>query len=138
MSDTVRFGVSISEALLEQFDELIDRRGYSNRSEAIRDLIRERLIEQEWKEHEEVVGVITLLFDHHKRHLSDELTDAQHRNHDTVLATTHVHLDRDNCLEMIAVRGRAGEVQKVASDLIGRKGVKHGKLSATSTGEGLE
>jgi len=138
MGETVRFGVSIKRELLQDFDELIERKNYDNRSEAIRDLIREELIKREWEEEEEVVGVITLLYDHHEPHLSEKLTDLQHHHHDLVLSTTHVHLDRSNCLEVIAVRGRGEDVHDLSSALSSTKGVKHGKLTATSTGKRLE
>ncbi|MFW6012611.1 MAG: nickel-responsive transcriptional regulator NikR [Candidatus Bipolaricaulota bacterium] len=137
MADTARFGISMDHGLLERFDKLVQRRGYQNRSEAIRDLIREKLVQEEWEEGQEVVGVVTLLFDHHQRNLSDELTESQHQEPELVIATTHIHLDRDNCLEMIAVKGRPEEVRDLASALIGIKGVKHGELTATSTGSNL-
>ncbi len=138
MSDTVRFGVSINENLLEKFDGLIAQKHYANRSEAIRDLIRKELISWEWAENEEVVGVITLLFDHHKRNLSGNLTKLQHHQHDLIISTTHIHLDDDNCLELLAVKGKGKEVENLASQLIGIKGVKHGELTATSTGKKLD
>ena len=137
MSDTVRFGVSIDADLLSKFDDLIEEKGFENRSEAIRSLIRDGLVEQEWKSNEEIVGVVVLLFNHHKRNLSEQLNDLQHDKHSLVMATTHLHLDKHNCLEMIAVKGAGKEVEKLASSLIGRKGVKHGKLTVTSTGEFL-
>lgn len=137
MGELVRFGVSIDEELLARFDELIAQMGYANRSEALRDLVRDRLVQQEWEAGEEVVGVIILLYDHHKRELSDRLTDLQHEHHDLILSTMHIHLDEDNCLEVLAVRGPGPEVQGLADRLIGLKGVKHGKLAATSTGQRL-
>ncbi len=124
----------MEEELLSQFDELIRRLGYANRSEAIRDLVRERLVRQEWEEGEEVVGVIVLLYDHRKHDLSDELVELQHRYHDLVIATLHVHLDQQNCLEVLAVRGPGPEIQRLAELLRSLKGVKHGQLAASSTG----
>lgn len=137
MVDTKRFGVSISEDLLDRFDEMIDERGYGNRSEAIRDMIRDRLVERAWEEDDEVMGVVTLLYDHHKSKLSDKLTHRQHHYHDLIISTTHLHVDEDNCLELVAVKGRGSEVKEVADQLISTKGVIHGKLLATSTGEEL-
>ena len=137
MGDTKRFGVSISEELLERFDDMISDRGYDNRSEAIRDMIRDRLVEREWEEDDEVMGVVTLLYDHHKRNLSDKLTHRQHHFHDLIVSTTHLHVDEDNCLELIAVQGKGKEVKEVADKLISTKGVIHGKLLATSTGTDL-
>jgi CopG family nickel-responsive transcriptional regulator len=137
MSETKRFGVSIEESLLERFDAMIEERNYDNRSEAIRDMIRDRLVEREWEEDEEVMGVVTILYDHHQRHLSDKLTHRQHHYHDLILSTTHLHVDEKNCLELIAVQGKGKEVKEVADQLISTKGVIHGKLLATSTGEEL-
>jgi len=140
MSGLVRFGISMDDHLLNQFDELIQKRGYSNRSEAIRDLVREQLVQEEWSEEdqsEETVGTITLIFDHHKRELMDHLTKHQHQHHNSVISSMHVHLDHDNCLEVLAVRGTAHDIKKLASDLISRKGVKHGKLAMTSMGKNL-
>ena len=137
MADTKRFGVSIGEDLLARFDEMIDARGYDNRSEAIRDMIRDRLVEREWEEDDEVMGVVTLLYNHHERNLSDKLTHRQHHYHDLIISTTHLHVDEENCLELIAVQGRGREVKEVADSLISTKGVIHGKLLATSTGTEL-
>ena len=105
MAELIRFGVSMDGELLARFDELIREQGYANRSEAIRDLVRERLVRAEWEAGAEVVGVITLLYDHHKRELTDRLIELQHHHHDLVIATLHVHLNEANCLEILAVRG---------------------------------
>ncbi|MFW6005871.1 MAG: nickel-responsive transcriptional regulator NikR [Candidatus Bipolaricaulota bacterium] len=137
MAGTKRFGVSIDEELLEKFDKMIEDRSYDNRSEAIRDMIRDRIVEREWEEDDEVMGVVTLLYDHHKRNLSDKLTQRQHDYHDLIVSTTHLHVDEDNCLELIAVQGKGREVREVADKLISTKGVVHGKLLATSTGTEL-
>ena len=114
-----------------------DRRGWQNRSEALRHLMREAIVREEWSGGDEIVGTVTIVYDHHKRELGDRLTSIQHDHHDAVLATTHIHLDHDNCLEMIAVKGTAGEVQKIADSIIGARGVKHGALTATTTGKRL-
>ncbi|HAF70472.1 MAG: Putative nickel-responsive regulator [Acetothermia bacterium 64_32] len=134
----VRFGVSMDEELLARFDELIVRQGYANRSEAIRDLVRERLVRQEWRAGEEVVGVITLVYDHHVRNLEERITDIQHEQFHKVISTMHIHLDHDHCLEVIAVKGKGAEIAELASKLIGLKGVRHGRLTATTTGKGLK
>ena len=137
MGGLVRFGVAVDEELLKKFDKLTVERGYANRSEALRDLMRDALVQQQWQEDREVVGVITLLYDHHARNLEAQLTDIQHEHHDQILSTMHIHLDHDNCLEVIAVRGTGRQIEELATQLIGMKGVRHGKLTATSTGKGL-
>jgi CopG family nickel-responsive transcriptional regulator len=134
MKDIIRFGVSMDSLLLERFDQHIEQRGYGNRSEAIRDLVRETLVREEWEGGDEVVGTITLVYDHHVRELSDKLTDIQHDHFNSVLSSLHIHLDHHNCLEVIVVRDAAAKVQKFADRLIGTRGVKHGKLSATTKG----
>jgi CopG family nickel-responsive transcriptional regulator len=138
MTSLTRFSVSIESELLRRFLKLAARRGWLNRSEAVRNLIREALVKDEWEGDAEIVGTITLVYDHHKRELADRLTSIQHDHHVMVLAATHIHLDHDNCLEMIAVKGTASEVQKIADQLLGTRGVKHGKLSATTTGRRLK
>lgn len=138
MSDLSRIGVAIDADLLEKFDRLITNRGYTNRSEAFRDLIRDELIEKAWESPESnVVGTVTLLYDHHVRMLSDKLMDLQHDHHKSILSTLHVHLDHDNCLEVLIVKGKAGQVRKIADTLIATKGVKHGRLTITSSGTDL-
>jgi CopG family transcriptional regulator, nickel-responsive regulator len=138
MSDITRFGVSMDDELLVRFDRLCKRRKYQNRSEALRDLVRDALVRDEWQGDEEIVGTITLVYDHHTRELGDGLTQVQHDHFDAILSNLHVHLDHDNCLEVIAVRGSASLVQKVADSLISKRGVKHGMLSATTTGKRLK
>lgn len=137
MSDIVRFGVSLERDLLEKFDKLIESRNYTNRSEAIRDLIRQELVRKEWVEGEEVAGAITLVYDHHKRELLNKITDIQHDYQKIIISTQHIHLDHHNCLELIAVRGNPAEVQRLADKLRAIKGVKHGTLSMTTTGKNL-
>jgi CopG family transcriptional regulator, nickel-responsive regulator len=134
-----RIGVAIDSELLQRFDKLISQRGYTNRSEAFRDLIRDELVERAWESPESrVVGTVTLVYDHHVRLLSEKLTDLQHDHHRSILSTLHVHLDHDNCLEVLVVRGRAAEVQRIAGALISTKGVKHGRLTITTTGAELK
>jgi CopG family nickel-responsive transcriptional regulator len=138
MSELSRIGVAIDSALLAKFDELIAQRGYTNRSEAFRDLIREELVQESWESPEsEVVGTVTLVYDHHVRMLSEKLTDMQHEHHQQILSTLHVHLDHDNCLEVLVVKGKAGSVQTIAEKLISTKGVKHGRLILTTSGKGI-
>ncbi|OHB32858.1 MAG: nickel-responsive regulator [Desulfuromonadaceae bacterium GWC2_58_13] len=138
MTDLARFGVSIDDRLLKRFDDLIAEKGYGNRSEAIRDLIRNALVEDQWtRGDEETVGTVTLVYNHHTRDLSDKLTEHQHSHHDAIVSTLHVHLDAHNCLEVVVVKGKAREVKRMADELIGTKGVKHGKLVTSTTGEDL-
>jgi CopG family transcriptional regulator, nickel-responsive regulator len=138
MGNTVRFGISLDEKLLMSFDDLIEKKSYKNRSEAIRDLIRASLVENTCESDEEVVvGTVTLVYNHHVRDLSDKLTEQQHAHHDRIISALHVHLDAHNCLEVLVVRGPAREVKQIANELIGVKGVKHGKLVMTTTGEEL-
>jgi len=137
MGKLVRFSVSIEGKLLTAFDALIRTRDYQNRSEAIRDAIRGQLIKQEWETGDEVAGVITLLYDHHRPGVAETLTEIQHRALAHVIASTHVHLDHSNCLECIAVRGEARTIEELAHRLKSLKGVKHGALTATSTGKKL-
>ncbi|MDZ7392443.1 MAG: nickel-responsive transcriptional regulator NikR [candidate division KSB1 bacterium] len=134
-----RFGISLEAELLERFDKMIAEKGYTCRSEAIRDLIRDALVQREWeKEAGERVGTITLIYDHHLRELPERLTELQHRYTGQIISTMHVHLDHDNCLEVLAVRGEAQVVRNIADQLIGTKGVKHGKLVTTTTGRELK
>lgn len=138
MSDLVRFGVSIDGQLVKKFDALVDKKGYKTRSEAIRDLIRDRLVEEEWEGgDEETVGTITLVYNHHTRELDHALTDMQHKAYHQIISALHVHLDAHNCLEVLVVRGKSGDIRKIADRLIGTRGVKHGKLSMTTTGKEL-
>jgi CopG family transcriptional regulator, nickel-responsive regulator len=138
VAKTVRFGVAMDDELLNKFDTLIDRKGYENRSEAIRDLVRNLLVEEEWAGGDaETVGTITLVYDHHVHDLQDNLTDLQHNLHEAIISTVHVHLDAHNCLEVLIVRGAAVEIKAAADQLIGTKGVKHGRLTMTTTGKEL-
>src|SRR5919205_4375648 len=139
MGELSRIGVAIDSDLLEKFDDLIGQRGYTNRSEAFRDLIRDELVEKTWESPDsDVVGTVTLVYDHHVRMLSEKLTDIQHDFHRSILSTLHVHLDHDHCLEVLIVRGRSEEVRKVADVLISTKGVKHGTLTITTSGTELK
>ncbi|HTP85591.1 MAG TPA: nickel-responsive transcriptional regulator NikR [Bryobacteraceae bacterium] len=138
MGELSRIGVAIDSELLEKFDQLIAGRGYTNRSEAFRDLIRDELVEEAWTDPDsEVVGTVTLVYDHHVRLLNEKLTGFQHSHYHNILSTLHVHLDHDNCLEVLIVRGKAAHVKKIADGLLSTKGVKHGRLTLASTGAGL-
>ena len=134
MSNLVRFGVSLDKELLRKFDERIKEKKYTNRSEAIRDLIRDDLVKKEWQEGKEVTGSITLVYNHHKRELTNLLIDIQHDYHDTVLSTQHIHLDEDNCLEIVVVKGKPREIEVLYGKLKSAKGVKHGGFSMATTG----
>lgn len=134
MSGLSRIGVAIDSDLLDKFDRLIANRGYTNRSEAFRDLIRDELVERTSESPDsQVVGTITLVYNHHVRMLNEKLTDLQHDFHRSILSTLHVHLDHDYCLEVLVVRGKSSEVRKVADALISMKGVQHGRLTISAT-----
>lgn len=133
----IRYGVSVPQDLSRQFDRHISAKQYSNRSEAIRDLIRRELISEDIAKNAEVVGVLNILYDHHHRELTDKLTNIQHDYHHIVLSSMHIHLDHDNCIEVILLRGKSQEVKLLSEKLIAVKGVKHGSLNLTSTGKNL-
>jgi len=134
----VRFTVSVPRVLAKQLDQMTREKGYDNRSLAVADMIRAGLVEhrQNLGNHD-IAGTITLLYDHHKQHVQATLTDIQHDHHEVIVSTLHVHLDHHNCLEVLVVRGKAGTIKKIADELISAKGVKHGKLTVTSTGKDL-
>ncbi len=139
MAELERFGVSIESELLKRFDSIVNERGYSSRSEAIRDLIRQELVKEEWADPKaEVIGTVTLVFDHHEHELSGALTEAQHQYHDSIICSTHIHLDHHNCLEAIIVKGPSNEVRKIANMLISTRGVKHGQLVSSTTGKTIK
>lgn len=137
MTNLVRFSTSIEKPLYKNMERLLRKSGYSNRSEFVRDIIRERLVQEEWKLNEDAVGTITLIFDHHKRQLSERLLDLQHDHHRNILVSTHVHLDHDRCVETILVKGRAQKIEDLANMLRKEKGVLHASLSLGSTGKQL-
>ncbi|MGZ6291416.1 MAG: nickel-responsive transcriptional regulator NikR [Syntrophales bacterium] len=134
MSKIIRFGVSLDEALLHNFDNLIKRRKYTNRSEAIRDLIRQELLKKDLEEDREVAGAITFIYDHHQRDLLNKIIDVQHDHQYIIQSSQHIHLDHHNCLEIVAVKGNSGKVKKLADTLKALKGVKHGSLSVSGAG----
>jgi len=133
----VRTGVSLEQELLAQFDQAIAGKGYQNRSEAIRDLIRHHLVAKAIGKNRVVVGTLTLIYDHHRPNLTEKLVEAQHRAGSKVLAATHVHLDHHNCLEVIIMKGRGSDLNDLANSILSLRGVKHGQLVITSTGAHL-
>jgi CopG family nickel-responsive transcriptional regulator len=138
MSKVYRFGISLSKDLLDTFDELIKERNYTNRSEAFRDLIRQELIRKEWQQDKEIAGAITLIYDHHKRELLNKLTSIQHDFQSLIISTQHIHLDHNNCLEIIVIKGNPKKAQKLVDTLRSVKGVKHGALSMSTTGKEIK
>lgn len=135
MSELIRFGVSLEKELLQKFDKHIKKENYANRSNAIADLIRDKLIRQEWAEDKEVAGAIIMVFDHHQRDLVNNLTNIQHDYHKYIISSQHVHLDHDNCFEVVVVKGKPNELQELANKLKSAKGVKHASLSLATTGK---
>ncbi len=139
MTKMVRFGISMKKSLLKNFDRLIAERGYRNRSEAIRDLIRESLVRAEWSlSNKETIGTITIVYSHEVRELTKTITSLQHKYYKQILSTTHIHLDPHNCLEVLIVKGKGKEIKKIADRLLSTRGVKHGKLVTTTTGKRIE
>ncbi len=127
-----RFGVSMDKNLLNKFDELIENIGYKNRSEAVRDLVRDALVKQTWKEDNQLVaGSILIFYDHHRNNLVEEITNIQHDYHDQILGSTHFHVDKHNCLEIIIIKGKAKELQLLSDQIISLKGVKYGKFTVS-------
>ncbi len=138
MAELARIGIALPNELLQEFDKLITQRGYTNRSEAFRDLVRNELVnEVSGAADLEVFGTLTLVYDHHVRLLSDRLTEVQHQYYEAIMTSLHVHLDHDNCLEVILVRGKSPLVHRLANTLIATKGVKHGRLTITTSGRHL-
>lgn len=132
MAELSRIGIALDSELLRRFDDRIARQGYTNRSEAFRDLIRDRLVaERTSQPNATVVGTVTLIYDHHAHGVTDKLTDIQHEHHELIVSTSHAHLDRDSCLEVLIVHGKSSQVERLADRLIGLKGVQHGRLVMT-------
>ena len=134
---TVRLSFSMDTGLLERWEKMLRESGYVNRSEFIRDMIRDRLVEEEWERDDEAVGTLTLIYNHHFRGLTEKLNHLQHDHHNVILATTHVHLDAHFCVEVILVKGRASQIREMINLLRQQKGVLHGSLAITSTGKHL-
>jgi len=138
LAGVTRFGVSLDERLLAKFDRLIGGKGYANRSEAIRDLIRDSLVRGQWELADtDAVGTLTLVYDHETRELEERLTELQHAHYQAIVSTLHVHLDAHHCLEVLVLRGKSGLLKSIADRLIGTRGVKHGTFSATAEGKAL-
>ncbi len=137
MSELARTGLSIDRELLARFDLAIAKKRYKNRSEAVRDLIRDHLVSEEADSDKLVVGTLTIVYDHHRPNLTEKLVEAQHRAGSKVLAATHVHLDHHNCLEVVIMKGRGGELNDLANGILSLRGVKHGKLVITTTAKDL-
>ena len=138
MPDLWRFGVSLDKNLLDKFDSLIHKRSYTNRSEAIRDMIRKELIKEEWDSDKEIAGAITLIYDHHKRELMNKIVDIQHDYGEIIISTQHVHLDHNNCLEIIAVKGSPKKAEELMDKLGAVKGVKHATIGMSTTGKSIK
>jgi len=138
MTGLFRFGISLPKDLIDKFDSLIRERSYTNRSKAFGDLIRQELVKKEWLEGKEVAGAVTLIYDHHKRELLNKITDIQHDFQKIIISTQHIHLDHNNCLEIVAIKGNPKEAQKLTDSLKSIKGVKHATLSMSSTGKGID
>ena len=139
MSKLIRFGVSVDSNLLEKFDDMNKSKGYRNRSEAIRDLIRERLVTEEWAQTgHETVGVFSIVYDHHQNELSQVLNTLQHNYLDIIVSSTHIHIDHHNCLEVIILKGESSRIRDITNRLSTERGIKHGKLIMTSTGTALQ
>jgi len=138
MEKVTRFSISLDKRLLRELDRMCREKGYDNRSLAVADMVRAHLVEHRQKlGNSEIAGTIMLVYDHHKRRLQESLTDLQHEHRDVIISALHCHLDHDNCLEVLAVRGKAADIKKLANKLIAAKGVKHGKLAITGTGKDL-
>lgn len=138
MGQTIRFGVSLDSDLLEKFDGLCQERCYQTRSEAIRDLIRRELVQKQWEdENQEVAGTLTLVYNHHHSDLAQKMIELQHQALDVIITSLHVHIDTHNCLEVLVLRGPAQDVRSVSQRLISTRGIKHGKLSLSTTGKDL-
>jgi len=134
MLKTIRFGVSMEEKLLMEFDRFLAKEGYKNRSEAIRGIIRERFVQEEWEKGATVAGNIMLVYDHHKRELVQKITDVQHNFHECIISTQHVHMDHNNCLEIVVVKGKVEKIRNIHNALKSLSGVKYSSLSKATTG----
>ena len=132
-----RFTISLDEKLLEDFDVFIKQRRYVNRSEAIRDLIRSSFVEKEWQAEKDVVGVISMVYDHHQHQLQEKVTEIQHDYHHQIVSTTHIHMDHHNCLEVVIIKGQAGSVHELADRLRSLRGVRNCKMAMSTTGKDL-
>ncbi|MGC8596262.1 MAG: nickel-responsive transcriptional regulator NikR [Candidatus Kryptoniota bacterium] len=138
MDRLIRFGVSMNDDLLDKFDTLIKRRGYTNRSEAIRDFVRNALVEESVNNNKAAAfGVLSYVYDHHVPNLEARLTGLQHDYHKSIISTSHVHIDHDNCLQVVILKDRSDKISRIASKILSFKGVKHGKLALTLSGKDI-
>ena len=135
MGELMRFGISMENHLLKKFDIYIKKEGYKTRSEAIRDLIRKKLVEEEWKKGEKIAGAIIIVYNHHKRELADKIMDIQHHFHHLIISTQHIHLDEDNCFEVVIVSGKVEKVKKLYNLMESLKGIKYSTLCRATTGK---
>ena len=138
MPEIFRFGISLPRDLIDKFDRLIRAKNYTNRSKAFGDLIRQELVKKQWQKGKEIAGAITLIYNHHKRELLNKITDVQHDFQKVIISTQHIHLDHDNCLEIVAIKGSPKEAQKLTDSLKSIKGIKHATLNMSSTGKGID
>ncbi len=133
-----RIGISLEDVLLDQFDDEIERRQWANRSEAVRDLIRDLLVKREWEDgDQETMAVVVLVYDHHTHDLGHKLTHIQHEDHQQVISTMHIHMDEENCLEILILKGKAADIRRTGDRLVGTKGVKLGRFIPTTQGRSL-
>ncbi len=138
MGQTIRFGISLDSELLEKFDRLCEERCYQTRSEAIRDLIRKDLVQKQWEDqNEEVTGTLTLVYNHHQSDLAQKMTEIQHQALDIIITSLHVHIDEHNCMEVLVLRGPVRSIREISQRLTSTRGIKHGKLSLSTTGKDL-
>ena len=137
MSDLTRFSVSVPNNLLQQFDKHVEENHYATRSKAIADLIANTLVKDKWSDNSDVAGAVVLVYDHHTKDVGHQLMELQHHFHHIVVSTQHVHLDHDNCLEIVVLKGKSTEVKELSSRLKACKGIKHASLVMTTTGKGL-
>ena len=138
MTKLIRTGVSIEQDLLAKFDRVIAKRGYKNRTEALRDLMRDSIVSEAVDQNKPVVATLSMIYDHHRPGLPNQLTEIQHHSHGKDLAATHVHLDEANCLEVVIMKGRSGDVRRLADHMLSMRGMKHGKLVLTATASGAK
>ncbi|MEF8822970.1 MAG: nickel-responsive transcriptional regulator NikR [Desulfohalobiaceae bacterium] len=138
MGGTIRFGISLDSDLLEKFDRLCQERNYPTRSEAIRDLIRNELVQEEWQDQsQEVAGTLTLVYDHHQSDLAQKMIEIQHSALEVIISTLHVHIDHRNCMEVLVLKGAVRDINHISRRLTSTRGIKHGKLSLSTTGKDL-
>ena len=138
MGGTIRFGISLDSELLEKFDKLCEERSYPTRSEAIRDLIRNELVQKEWQDqNQEVAGTLTLVYDHHQSDLAQKMIEIQHSALEVIISTLHVHIDHKNCMEVLVLKGAVRDINDISRRLTSTRGIKHGKLSLSTTGKDL-